>query len=59
MWLLIAEMLLALGVIVFIMWWTMRARIDRPILPPHEPNHSKGEEPASEQKNRDSAGDSR
>ncbi|MCZ8016885.1 hypothetical protein EV673_2994 [Limnobacter thiooxidans] len=31
MWLLIAEMVLALGLIVFIMWWTMRARVDHPI----------------------------
>lgn len=33
MWILIAEMLLALGVIVFIFWWTMRARIDHPVEP--------------------------
>lgn len=31
MWLLIAEMVLALGLIVFIMWWTLRARVDHPI----------------------------
>lgn len=31
MWLLIAEMVLALGLIVFIMWWTLRARIDHPV----------------------------
>lgn len=30
MWLLIAEMVLALGLIVFIMWWTLRARVDHP-----------------------------
>ncbi|HEX4843998.1 MAG TPA: hypothetical protein VFV57_10020 [Limnobacter sp.] len=50
MWLLIAEMLLALGVIVFIMWWTMRARVDRPALPPQEVDQSK---------ERDSEGQSR
>lgn len=31
MWLLIAEMVLALGLIVFIFWWTMRARVDKPL----------------------------
>ena len=31
MWLLILEMFLALGVIVFIMWWTLRARVDHPV----------------------------
>jgi flagellar basal body-associated protein FliL len=31
MWLLIAEMVLALGLIVFIMWWTLRARVDHPV----------------------------
>ena len=31
MWLLVLEMFLALGVIVFIMWWTMRARVDHPV----------------------------
>ena len=31
MWTLTAEMLLALGIIVFIFWWTMRARIDHPV----------------------------
>jgi hypothetical protein len=31
MWLLIAEMALALGLIVFIMWWTLRARVDHPV----------------------------
>ncbi|HEY1057531.1 MAG TPA: hypothetical protein VGE55_02240 [Limnobacter sp.] len=36
MWLLIAEMVLALGAIVFIMWWTMRARVDHAV-PPDEP----------------------
>lgn len=33
MWLLIAEMVLALGLIVFIMWWTLRARVDHPADP--------------------------
>jgi hypothetical protein len=33
MWLLIAEMVLALGLIVFIMWWTLRARVDHPVVP--------------------------
>lgn len=28
MWLLILEMVLALGVIVFIVWWTLSARLD-------------------------------
>jgi hypothetical protein len=36
MWALIAEMVLALGLIVFIFWWTMRARVDKP-LPPSVP----------------------
>lgn len=36
MWILIAEMLLALGIIVFIMWWTLRARVDHPL--PDEAN---------------------
>ncbi|MCQ8897599.1 hypothetical protein NQT62_14250 [Limnobacter humi] len=36
MWLLIAEMVLALGAIVFIMWWTLRARVDH-AAPPDEP----------------------
>jgi hypothetical protein len=31
MWLLIAEMVLALSLIVFIMWWTLRARVDHPV----------------------------
>jgi hypothetical protein len=28
MWILFLEMGLALGVIIFIMWWTMSARVD-------------------------------
>jgi len=36
MWLLIAEMVLALGLIVFIMWWTLRARVDHPVEKPDE-----------------------
>ncbi|MBU0541280.1 MAG: hypothetical protein V7542_13405 [Limnobacter sp.] len=36
MWLLIAEMVLALGLIVFIMWWTLRARVDHPAEKPDE-----------------------
>lgn len=31
MWLLIAEMVLALSLIIFIMWWTLRARVDHPV----------------------------
>ncbi|MDX1669080.1 MAG: hypothetical protein R3194_06670, partial [Limnobacter sp.] len=31
MWILIAEMLLALGIIIFIFWWTMKARVDHPV----------------------------
>ncbi|WP_370260722.1 hypothetical protein [Limnobacter sp.] len=42
MWLLIAEMVLALGVIVFIMWWTLRARVERP-LPPSKNDTSEAE----------------
>ena len=36
MWLLFLEMCLALGLIVFIMWWTLRARVDPPQAPPDE-----------------------
>ncbi|GLR27285.1 hypothetical protein [Limnobacter litoralis] len=34
MWVLYLEMVLALGVIVFIMVWTLRARIDHPVIEP-------------------------
>jgi hypothetical protein len=47
MWLLIAEMVLALGLIVFIMWWTLRARVDHPV----QKNQAEGE--ASTQKPED------
>lgn len=38
MWVLYLEMVLALGVIVFIMVWTLRARIDHPVDEPEKPN---------------------
>lgn len=47
MWILIAEMLLALGIIVFIMWWTMRARVDHAAPEEQiEPSELKGGESA-------------
>jgi hypothetical protein len=36
MWLLIAEMCLALGIIVFIMWWTMKDADPKPPKNPEE-----------------------
>ncbi len=45
MWLLIAEMVLALGLIVFIMWWTLRARVDHPVQ--NKPDDNKPVEEAS------------
>jgi hypothetical protein len=47
MWALIAEMVLALGLIVFIFWWTMRARVDKP-LPPSAPPKSIEDKQAAE-----------
>jgi hypothetical protein len=48
MWLLIAEMVLALGLIVFIMWWTLRARVDHPVEKPKddvtEPDKNSGQD---------------
>ena len=48
MWLLIAEMVLALGLIVFIMWWTLRARVDHPVEKPKddvaEPDQNSGQD---------------
>jgi len=48
MWLLIAEMVLALGLIVFIMWWTLRARVDHPAEKPKdeaaEPDKNAGQD---------------
>ncbi|WP_306480992.1 hypothetical protein [Limnobacter sp.] len=42
MWLLIAEMVLALGLIVFIMWWTLRARVDHPVEKSEDESSSPG-----------------
>jgi hypothetical protein len=37
MWLLIAEMCMALGIIVFIMWWTLKDADPKPPKPPKNP----------------------
>ncbi len=48
MWLLILEMFLALGVIVFIMWWTLRARVDHPVKEEDPTNSSVKKDPKQE-----------
>ncbi len=48
MWILILEMLLALGIIIFIFWWTMRARVDHPAVKPSDSDHSTAEKQSTQ-----------
>ena len=50
MWLLIVEALIALGLFVFIVWWTVRSRVEAP---PPEP--VLGEKAADESATKDAA----